>query len=185
MSNTNIFGGKNPNALYTPMTEDEQEVLARLVEAEDMEIHVKQWGVVNKFMERPVFGDKRIQIKFWVKFSKPDVLIPVHYFELELRTRAGQLLYAEKQAVKDANGGPLMVGAGIALPLCWDIAIQQMDTRLVKDIKPGAHGLTTREGNRRLSESEQLVFSALREREAKVREDTRQEAEEATKKSSY
>jgi len=185
MSETNIFGGLNRNSLYTPMSEDEQEVLARLIEADDLEIHVKQWGIVNKFIEKPRFGDKVIDIKFWVRFSKPDVLIPVYYFDLELRTRAGLLLFAERQAIKGAEGGPLLVGAGVTIPLGWSIAIHAMNPDVVRSIKPGAHGLTTREGNRHLTEAEQATMRNLRKSEKKVRELTQQEAAEAAKKSLY
>jgi hypothetical protein len=180
---SNIFGGKNKRSLYTPMSEDEQEVLARLIEADDLEIHVKRWGVIRKFLEKPRFGDKNIDFKFWVKFSKPDVLIPIHFFDLDLYTRSGQLLYAERQAIKGPDGGPLMVGAGMTVPLGWTIAIHQMDPRLVRGIKPGARGLTTREGNRNLTPEEQQVLSCVREHERRARQDTLDQASKATQRS--
>jgi len=191
MSDRNIFGGGNRKSLYTPMSEDEQEVLSRLVEADDLEVHVKQWGVVNKFNDengapcKPRFGDKVLELKFWVKFSKPDVLIPVHYFDLELRTRAGRLLFAERQPIKGPDGGPLMCGAGVTVPLGWYIGIHKMDPQLVRDIKPGARGLTTREGNRKLTESVQAILAKVRKAEQGVRDARDKEAEEAAKKSVY
>jgi len=186
MSNNekNIFGGDR-RSLYTPMSEDEQEVLSRLIAMDDLEIHVKQWGIVNKFMEPPRFGDGRLQLKFWVKFTKPEVMVPLYYFDLELRTRAGQLLYAERQAIRGADGGPLMAGAGSSFPLAWDIMIQKMDPHFVRAMKPGAHGLTTREGNRHLTESEGIVLQTLRKAERSVRDTNQREALDAANKSIY
>jgi hypothetical protein len=178
----NIFGGGNPNFIYTPMTETEQEVLQRLIDAEDLEVVIHQWGVVNKF--RAIrFGDLRLQLEFWVVFRSPEVHIPVRYFELELRTRTGHItLHREKQSL---GGQSVMVGAGVTLPLIWDIAIQEMDPRLVKAIKPGAHGLTTREGNRHLNTDEQKILHTLREKEKAVRDETKRQASEAENKSVY
>lgn len=183
MADKNIFGGGNPNSLYTPMSEDEREVLQRLIDNDDLEIHVKGWGVVNKFIEKPRFGDLRLQLKFRVRFSSPPVEIPVRYFDLELRTRSGILLFKEKQPVCEPDGSPLYVKEGVMISLAWDIGIQKMDPKLVKAIKPGARGLTTREGNRKLKSEERKLLSFLRDGEKKVRAHTRKQVREAEKKS--
>ena len=177
----NIFGGGNPNSLYTPMTPDEQEVLQRLIDADDLEVHIRQWGIVNKF-QHIRFGDARLQLAFLVSFKSPSVHIPVYYFDMELMTRSGRLLFRERCSV---GVDPIMVGAGVKLPMVWDIMIQEMDSKVVKEVKPGAKGLTTREGNRKLTTSEQKTLHELRKAEKKVRDQSRREAEEAAKKSLY
>jgi hypothetical protein len=182
----NLFGGGNPNSIYTPMSEDEREVIQRLIDADDLQIHVKQWGEVNKFQAIRL-GDLRLQLEFWVRVHT-GVSIPVYYFDLELRTRPfgdhkeGILLYAERQAVDNA---PIWICGGWQSLFIWDIAIMQMDPKLVKQIKPGALGLTTREGNRHLNTNETKILHKMRESEKKVREHTKQLAREATKKSLY
>jgi len=37
-----------------------------------------------------------------------------------------------------------MIGTGTTLSMIWDIAIQAMDPKIVKQLKPGAFGLTSR-----------------------------------------
>lgn len=157
---SNIFGGGNKNFLYTPMSEDEREVLQRLIESDDLEIVVKDWGIVTKF-ESIKFGDLRLQIIFKVFFSSPDIHIPINLFHLCLRTRSGVVLYEETQPFDQT----IMVGSGVQIDLCWDIAIRMMDPMLVKAIKPGSIGLTTREGNRRLDHGTGKALSSLRENE--------------------
>ena len=78
-----------------------------------------------------------------------------------------------------------MLGAGVFVPMAWDIAIHKMSPKLVKEIKPGAIGLTTREGNRHLTEKEQAILQGVHEGEKKVREENKREAAEATKRSLY
>ena len=163
----NIFGGGNKNSLYTPMTDDEREVLQRLVDSDDLEVVIKDWGVVNKFKSIK-FGDLRLQLIFTVFFSSPSIYIPVKHFDLVLRTRSGMVLYEDRQPIE---GEPLMVGAGVEVGLCWDIAIRNMDPKLVKTIKPGALGLTTREGNRKLNEKEATILSELRKGEEKIKKE--------------
>lgn len=177
----NIFGGGNPNSLYTPMTPDEQEVLQRLIDADDLEVHIKQWGIVNKFQSIK-FGDARLQMIFLVSFKSPAVHIPVYYFDMELRTRSGRLLFRERSSL---GPEPILVGAGVKLPLVWDIMIQMMDPKLVKDIKPGAKGLTTREGNRKLNTEEQRILHQLRKSEKEVRDSSKRQADIAANKSLY
>ena len=43
----NQFGGGNPNSLYVPMSEDEQEVLQRLVETSDLRVVIDGWGHID------------------------------------------------------------------------------------------------------------------------------------------
>jgi len=167
----NPFGGGNPHSLYTPMSEDEQEVLERLVQSQDLEIHIVNWGVVNKF-KAVSFGDLRLQITFRVVLTAPEILIPVTYFDLELKTRSGVLLMKERKPLVPL-GQHLMLGAGSDLTLEWIIAIRKMDTDFVKMMKPGAIGLTSREGNYRLPENEMKLLHKMREQEEGVKAEDR------------
>lgn len=155
----NIFGGGNKNSLYTPMSEDEREVLQRLVDSDDMEIVIRGWGIVNKF-KSVKFGDLRLQIIFSVHFNSPTIHMPVDHFDLQLRTRSGIELFSETQFIPTT-----MIGDGVVLDLAWDIAIRSMSPEVVKAIKPGARGLTTREGNRHLDPQSQKILNALRRSE--------------------
>lgn len=175
----NIFGGGNPNSIYTPMSEDEQEVLQRLVERDDLEIHVVGWGVVHK--PQVTFGDLRLSLRFTLDFTAPDVLVPVHYFDLELRTRSGFPIFAERQPTL-VGGEPIFIKAGMFLELAWDIAIQKMNPEFVRMVKPGARGLTTREGNMDLTDEKRVILGAIRDGEAHVRAESAIQAEIATLK---
>lgn len=175
---SNIFGGGNTNFLYTPMSEDEREVLQRLIESDDLEIEIANWGIIKKFKSIR-FGDLRLQIVFSVHFSSPQIHIPVTYFDMSLKTRSGILLYREKQPVD------LLVGQGVQVDMCWDIAIREMDPNIVKMIKPGARGLTTREGNMRLDSEEAYILENLRRTEKSVRKEKEIKVADAEKKSVY
>lgn len=185
MADGNRFGGGNPNFLYAPMSEDEQEVLDRLVEMDAMVIHVVGWGVVKSF-NRVIKGDANLKIEFTLTFSSPVVRIPVTFFDLELRLRTddpikrpGRLLFKKTEVVQGADGGPLWIGAGDVMPFEWTITIQQMNPSLVKNIKAGAVGLTTREGNRHLQGDDQRVFDQMRSSEKKARQDSQRQVAKA------
>lgn len=183
----NIFGGGNPSSLYTPMSDVEQEVLSRLIESQDLRIHIIGWGVVAA--PRATFGDLRLQLQFRLQFNRPEVPMPVHFFDLELRTGAGLLLFKERQSVT-YNGHPIMVAAGMFLDMVWDIAIQAMSPEVVKAIKPAATGLTsqwldketgkaTLLGNTKLDADHQKILALLRKGEASSRQHTREKAKRA------
>jgi hypothetical protein len=173
----NRFGGGNPNSLYVPMSDDEQEVLDRLVSANDLEIHIVGWGFISS--PKVKFGDKRVSIPFRLSFNAPDNLVDVHYFDLELRTHSGLVIYSERQPTI-YNNQPIQVGAGITLDMVWDIAISHMNPHLVKMIKPGAKGLTSRmqdrdtgdmtlQGNMHLSTEDQKALLQLKKGETLVK----------------
>jgi hypothetical protein len=177
MTDKNIFGGGNPTSLYTPMSEDEQEVLSRLVAARDLHVHIVGWGIVNS--PAVTFGDLRLDIPIQITFTSPAIPMLVDFFDLELRTGSGILLFKERQSTR-YGGSPLAVGAGTAVSMVWHIAIRRMDPMLVKALKPGALGLTSRWidkdtkeetllGNTSMTLKEQRVLRRLREGEARVR----------------
>jgi len=185
MADGNMFGGGNPNFLYAPMSEDEQEVLDRLVDKDAMVIHVVGWGVVNSFDEI-IKGDANLKLRFTLTFSSPAIRIPVTFFDLELRLRTddpikkpGRLLFKKTEVVRGGDGGALWIGAGDVMPFEWTITIQNMEPSLVKDIKTGAVGLTTREGNRHLKGSTQRVFEHMRRSEKLARKDSQRQVVQA------
>ena len=98
----NAFGGIAGSS-YTPLSEDEQEVLARLSNSNDFKVIVKGWDVIEN--PRIVFGDLRIAVKFRANFTRPEVPTPVHFFDLELRTGAGLLLYKEIVVIGNKDNG--------------------------------------------------------------------------------
>jgi hypothetical protein len=143
MKDKNRFGGI-AKSNYTPMSELEQEAVSRLVDARDLKVAIKGWGVVEK--PRVVFGDLRLGIAFRMNFVKPEFPTPVHFFDLELRTRSGILLFAERQSAMYA-GNPISVCQGMFLDMVWDIAVMSIDPKIVKAILPGARGLTGHGGS--------------------------------------
>ncbi len=190
---SNVFGGNNRRGLYVPMSEDEQEVLHRLVEAEDIQLIIHGWGV----LERPRFliGDHRVGVQFKMSFNRPTVPTPVWFFDLELKTRTGISLCRERLP-SIYNGKPVNVCAGMFLDMQWDIAMHSMDPRLVKLLKPGAIGLTSRrqdrdtkemtsQGNMQLTPAEQKVLADLEAAQAANRAEDVKQVVKATQKAGY
>lgn len=190
---TNAFGGANPHGLYVPLTETEQEVLSRLVEAEDLEVVIHGWGILHK--PKIIFGDLRISIQFTLTFNAPAFPQPLHFLDLELRTRAGLTLFRERQPTV-VNGRPLQVAAGMSVDLAWDIALHHIDPKVVKAIKPGAVGLTSRRldketgeatflGNMQLNSEQKRLLQHIDEENRKFREADTQKAIKATQDAGY
>jgi hypothetical protein len=105
-------------------------------------------------------------------FSKPAVPQINYYFDLELKTRSGIVLFKERQPTI-VLGNPIQIGAGMYLDLAWDIMIQQMNPNLIKALRPSVIGLTSRIDNMKLDSQAQKTLLNLRK------------AEEATKKIKY
>ncbi len=177
MAEKNAFGGGNKRSLYTPMSEDEQEVLSRLVQTKDLDVFLVGWGFIKGVSA--TFGDLRLDIPIQITFNAPAVPMAVPYFDLELRTGSGMLLFKERQSTM-YNSQPLMVGSGTTLSMVWSIAIRAMDPKIVKMYKPGAIGLTSRWldrdtgditllGNSKLSEANKALLRKLRKGEASVK----------------
>lgn len=165
----NIFGGKNRRGLYVPMSEDEQEVIHRLVDAEDILLVIHGWGVLDR--PRFLVGDHRIGVQFRITFNRPAAPTPVFFFDLELKTRTGITLCKERLPTL-YNGKPISVCVGMFLDMQWDIALHSLDPKLVKLLKPGAIGLTSRrqdkdtgqmtaEGNMKLSPKQRKALAEL------------------------
>jgi hypothetical protein len=189
MMEKNPFGGRK-GSLYTPLSEDEQEVLSRLVNSQDLRVIVKDWATIDQ--PRVVYGDLRLSLAFRIHFTRPEVPLPVHFFDLELRTGAGMLLFKERQSTM-YGGKPIEVADGVFMDMVWDIAIMAMDPKVVKALKPGARGLTSRwqdrdtgeltlMGNARLSRENQKLLRKARQGEARNRTDTLQQVQKAETK---
>jgi len=111
------------------------------VESRDLRVVIHEWG----FVENPVvtFGDKNLHVGFKMVFDRPEFPVPVHFFDLELRTRSGICLFRQKMNT-EYGGEPLRVAQGVELDLVWDIAIRNIDPSLVKMLMPQTIGLTSR-----------------------------------------
>lgn len=179
--NKNRFGGGNAHSLYVPMSDDEQEVLLRLVESQTLRVHIYDWGMKDIIPTKISYGDKRISIKFRVEFTSPLVPVRVPALNLELRTADGYNLFRKPYPTAGADGMPIQICDGVQLDLIWDIAIDHMDPALVKAIKPWALGLTTRrldketgnrtmEGNMRVSDSDKQELQHIDRNDAYVRQ---------------
>jgi len=188
-----LLGGANANSLYIPMSETEQEVLDRLLGADDIEVCIVGWGVINK--PRIVVGDSRVGCHLQVNFTAPAVPTPVYFFDLEMRTRAGLVLYRERQPCA-YNGQPLQVCAGVTLNMVWDIAISHMDPKVVKALMPHAIGLTSRRqdrdtgqvtlmGNMHLNTKQQKAAVTLAATQGELRARDTHKNVQATKKAGY
>lgn len=186
----NRWGGKNRFSVYTPLSEIEQEAISRMVAASDIFVCIKGWGVVDK--PRIIYGDLRLGVQWRMDFTAPEAPTPVHWFDLELRTRQGELLFKERQSTL-YGGNPIQVCAGIYLDMVWDIALTALDPQIVKRVMPHAIGLTSRFqdkdtgeitlfGNQAFTIGERNALLDLRRAEAANREDTRQQVKKAEKK---
>lgn len=186
MTNRNPLGGLNPNSLYAPMSETEQEFLDHLRSRGDLRVTIHGWG----FLDNPPFqlGDHRVAIPIDITFVAPEVPIPVHSFDLELSvgpcgSLGGVTLFRETQSCL-YNGQPMLIGAATHLQMAWDIAIRAIDPNLIRTFLPGVTGLTSRAfdkdtgaltdlGNTHFDAKTRHLLATLRKQEAKVREQSK------------
>lgn len=189
-----LFGGGSRVGLYVPLSEDEQEVLERLVQLQDVQLIIHGWGTIDQPVI--VVGEHRITVKFRLTFKAPATPVPVHFFDLELRTHQTGITLFRKRMPCAYNNQPLIVQAGLYLDLAWDIALHSMDPRLVKALKPGAFGLTTRridkdtkertlEGNMALDGDQRKALVMLDQGERMIREQDKAEAIRVTQEAGY
>jgi hypothetical protein len=162
--------------MYVPMSEIEQEFVSRLVDQGDLRVLVHGWGEIP----RPVVthGDGQVVIPMTLTFDRPEVPIPVSFFDLELATHSGITLFREQQSTLYGNH-PLMVGAGTVLEMVWHIGVKNIDPMLIKALMPGTVGLTSRlidrdtgdvtvTGNMSLNTERRRLLEELRRNEAAV-----------------
>lgn len=175
---TNLFGGKAKNALYFPMSEDEQETISRIIEAKETIPQVTlvgPFGEVNPVVDdfRMKHGDSRVQVDLFLKFETPVIWVPVHLAKLSLFYKE-RLLFSEEQSLI-YGGQAESVGQGKTLALRWDIQIKKINPELVKLVKPGSIGLTSRVGNTHYNEETNRVLNDLRNSQEKVKQLTKKE----------
>jgi hypothetical protein len=173
----NTFGGGNAHSLYVPMSDIEQEALDRLVDKKELVVYILNWGYVDN--PKIEFGDKRVKIQFKLNFAAPEVPIKNYFFDLELRTRSGIVLFKERQATM-YGGQPISIVAGLELGMVWDISIEMMNPAFIKTVLPQAVGLTSRVGNMQLDPDQQKLFEEIQEGNRKGKEITRALAQKAT-----
>jgi hypothetical protein len=171
----NIFGGKNANGLYVPMSEDEQEILDRLISSDDLKIVIEDWGYVNTF-NKILLGDARLGLSFRMSFTKPEIPMEIKSLTLILQTKAGLTLFKKTEPINLGNNQGLFIKSGDYLDFCWDIQIKAIDPKLAKQIKPGLLGLTsrrfdkdtgsiTRTGNMKTNNAQKLLLEKLQKSE--------------------
>lgn len=175
MSNT--FGGKNHQSEYIPLTEVEQEFLHRLVDSGSLVVDIIGWGVVQN--PKVMVGDSQIIVPMDITFDRPETPIPVDYFDLELKTNSGFVLYKERQSTRYGNQ-PLMVSAGYGISMIWHVGITCINPDVIRMIMPGVVGLTSRvfdkdtgnitlTGNMKLDSRQKALARIVRKGEAKAR----------------
>jgi len=179
--------------MYVPLTDTELEVLERLALESAFKVVIKDWGFVENFRlskydantwdGSPIvqFGDKRISFYFTMNFSAPVIPQPNWFFDMEVWAKGRKLFGPTRYPTTD-NGQPIQIAAGMQLGLALDLALDQIDPKIVKDIKPGAVGLTSRHGNMRLNIHDQRLLQKVQENERRVRELTAKDAATVTKK---
>jgi len=192
MSTDNLFGGKNRHGLYVPMTDDELETLARLAESQSFQLRIKDWGHVTGFvLERFVaatwrgnpivtFGDKVIHFYWQMNFSAPVIPQPNWYFDIEVW--ALDRLMFKHRLPTEINGKPINIAAGQVIALALDIAIDQINPELIREVKPMTHGLTSRHGNMHLNQAAQKILAKTQAGERFVRDLTAQDAVTVTQR---
>lgn len=190
----NPFGGKNPHGMYVPLTDTELEVLARLAEAGEFHVVVKEWGNITGFMRgrydpntwhlNPapliVFGDKRLSFYFRMSLSAPALPQENWFFDMEVWA-LGFKFFSQRMAT-ESGGRPIQVAAGMDIDLALDIGIDQIDSQIVKTVMPRAVGLTTRHGNMHLNLQKQRLLAHTQAGEKMIRKLSAREAVTATVK---
>ena len=139
---TNTFGGGNMNSLYIPMSDIEQEFIARLVEQGEILVVLHGWGTVQPVV---TFGDKVIHAHIKILFDNapPPPGVPVPFFDMDLRTQSGISLYRQKMPTSYGNT-PISISNEVELEMVWDIALKYIDPKLIKLLMPQVKGFTTR-----------------------------------------
>jgi len=127
---------------YTPLLDNEQEAIQRMIEGQDAYVEIEGWG----FHSSPAItvGDKRVQVRFPMEFTKPKIVMPVYSFTLVLRLRDGREVFRDTKSVV-YGGQPLGVTAGLVIDLVWDIALDKVSKEFQDIFLPGMKGKTVME----------------------------------------
>jgi len=126
------------NIKYKPLKDNEQEVLLRMIEGQNVYVEIEGWGYHTS--PEITAGDKRVQVRFPMKFTKPEgVYVPVSSFTLVLKTREGREIFRDVKSTYQ-NWKPLMITAGTVIDLIWDIALASISPEFQRLIMPGVKG---------------------------------------------
>lgn len=130
---------------YVPLRPSEQEVLNKLIDR-DQELYVEvldpESGVAWGFHPSPDVrhGDRRIQVRFPMMFTKPECYTHVDEFTLKLKDRSGSVLYEETMDVDPPGMDGVWVKSGVTLDLVWDLWVDRISDDIVRKISPGPSG---------------------------------------------
>jgi hypothetical protein len=175
----NILGGKNESFAYAPLSEDEQDAINRLIDANDLQIEVVGFGMVNIFDRKPVLGDAVLSIDFTIPFTKPEFYLPVYYLDLSLQIRTGEEIFRQKLSL----GDPIMVKSGEVFSMNWVIQFKKLDPFIVKRVKSGTVGLTNRyDGSWKLTEDQRELFRVIEAGKANIEKLNKQDLDKALSK---
>jgi hypothetical protein len=124
---------------YEPLTNNEQEVLQRMIEGQDVYVEVESWGYHPA--PQMTAGDKRLQVRFPLTFTRPTggIIAPVTQLRLHLKMRDGRTIFSDTKSVC-VNYKPLPVSAGLQIDLIWDIALDRISAEFQSLIMPGIRG---------------------------------------------
>lgn len=125
-------------SFYTPLLDTEQEALQRMIEAQQAYVEIVGWG----YHSNPTItvGDKRLQVRFRMEFSKPEGLhVPVRQFTLRLKLRDGRTVFTDTKSTV-YNNQALPVTAGLQIDLVWDIALDSVSYEFQKLFLRGPSG---------------------------------------------
>lgn len=125
-------------ANYKPLSEREEDAINRMTEREDLMVEIEGWGYhVNPDIS---VGDKRIQIKLNMEFTRPKgIEANVKQFHLKLKMRDGRVL-AESIESTIQNYQPLKVTAGRQVGMVWDLAIDEVPDDVIGTVIPETRG---------------------------------------------
>lgn len=193
MTDRNLFGGKNPHGAYVPLTETEQEVLHRLVNTQDLVVEIKGFGTCEDPQVK--VGDHRVQVIIDHVFEHPEVPRDTYWLDLVLKTRSSGIRLFRHRYATVHEGQPVKLGGGLRLGFQWDIALSHLDPKLVKKVKPGAIGLTSRvldketgdrtlRGNMKLTPEQERVLATMRQNEKRLSALDEQNLKKAQQKAS-
>jgi hypothetical protein len=190
----NTFGGGNENSLYIPMSDIEQEFIARLVEQGELLVEFHGWGTVQPIV---TFGDKIIHAHIKILFhnAPPPPGKPVAFFDMDLRTQSGISLYRQKMPTSYGNT-PITISNEVELEMVWDIALKYIDPKLIKTLMPQVRGFTTRledrdthditvTGNMRLNKEQVKSAHSLHQSEQNIKVYDEKKLSEAINKTKF
>ena len=95
----NLFGGKNAQSLYTPMSESEQEALSRIAEKGEFVVEVK--GIGKAKIGKVIIGDHNLRLPLTITFIVAGGKVKaVPFLDLRLTTTTGIYTLANLVALR-------------------------------------------------------------------------------------